>query len=446
MTPQELLQLSPRLTRAAWCDNAGLSRAKAVTPRLLEGFIKNGIGMTVGQQALPMMLDAVIEDAGLAAVGEVRLIPDLESALILPYAPDTVMAMADMVTLEGNPWSHCPRDFLKRQLEVLAARGFIVRSSFENEFYLFKPDRESGWIPLDGGNYATLDAFGASSAFTDALLETLEQMGLEPESFYPESGPGQQEIPISSAEGLASADRQIYFKAAVKAVAAAHGLRASFCAKPLLEGAGSGCHLHLSLWKAGQNAFFERSDPLGLSSVAYASIAGILEHARALCALTVPSVNSYRRLQPGMWAGAYSCYGLDNREASVRVLSSHLLPDSSGASAHFELKTVDGSSNPYLALGAVLAAVNDGLERGLHPGAALEVSPQSLSEIERAERGILTLPSTLEESIVALETDTILSSALGPDLKRSFVAVRREEARYFREFPALELEKHRFVY
>jgi len=429
-----------------WCDNAGLSRGKAVTARLLEGFVQNGIGMTKGQQALPMMMDAVSEDTGLSAVGEVRLIPDCESALLLPYAPGTVMAMADMRTLEGLPWSHCPRSFLKRQLEALGKLGYTVRSSFENEFYLFRPDGAGGWTPLDGSNYATLDAFDTAHSFTDKLIDTLEEMGLEPESYYPESGPGQQEIAIAPAEGLAAADRQIHFKAAVKALAVRHGLRASFCAKPVLEGAGSGCHLHLSLWQGGHNVYFDPSDPLKLSRVAYASIAGILEHARALCALTVPSVNSYRRLQPGTWAGAYACYGVDNREASVRILSSHWLAGSSGASAHFELKTVDGSSNPYLALGAVLAAMIDGLERGLTPGEPLSLSPGTLSEGERERLDIVQLPRTLGEAVQALEQDRVLRAALGEDLFRSFTAVRRLEATYFAEHPELELEKHRFAY
>jgi len=392
------------------------------------------------------MVDAVSEDAGLSAVGEVRLIPDLESALLLPYAPGTVMAMADMVTLEGQPWSHCPRDFLKRQLEKLSKLGYTVRSSFENEFYLFRPDGAGGWVPLDASNYAALDAFDTAQTFTEGLIDTLEAMGLEPESYYPESGPGQQEIALAPAQGLAAADRQIHFKAAVKALAFRHGLRASFAAKPVLEGAGSGCHLHLSLWQDGRNAYFDPSDPLKLSSAAYSSIAGILEHARALCALTVPSVNSYRRLTPGWWAGAYACYGLDNREASVRILSSHLLPNSSGSSAHFELKTVDGSSNPYLALGAVLAAVVNGLERNLTPGKPLERSPGTLSDAERESLGIVTLPHTLDEALAALEHDAVLRTALGEDLFRSFSAVRRVEAAYFAEHPNLELEMHRFVY
>ncbi len=442
MTQHDILQNPPRLTRFTWVDNAGITRGKAATAHVLESAFKSGVGMTVGQQGLPMMMDAVIEATGLSAVGEVRLKPDLETFTMLPHAPGSAMVMTDMVNLDGTPWAHCPRDFLKRQLLEAQKLGLDVYSSFENEFYLFTPDGQ----PLDATVYASFDAFQASQAVIDEMLDALEIVGLKPEMYYPESGPGQQEIAIAPGMGLAGADRQVIFKAVVKGIAIKHNLRASFAAKPILERAGSGCHIHLSLWKDGQNAFFDSKDPIGLSRLAYNAIGGVLAHSPALCALSVPSVNSYRRLQPGWWAGAFSCYGLDNREASVRVLSSHLLAGSSGASTNFELKTCDASCNPYMALGGLIAAALDGIKRDLRPGDPLRVSPGSLSEEERSVRKILALPASLEESLANLERDDVLQSALGADLSRSFTAVREAEAAYFRAHPEEEIEKHRYVY
>jgi glutamine synthetase len=442
MTEHDILQNPPRLTRFTWVDNAGITRGKAVTGHLLESALRAGVGMTIGQQGLPMMMDAVIEATGLSAVGEVRLKADLETFTMLPHAPGSAMVAADMLNLDGTPWAHCPRDFLKRQLLEAKKLGLEVCSSFENEFYLF---HDNG-TPIDRSNYAVFDAFEASKDVIDEIVDALFAVGLTPEMYYPEAGTGQHEVAIAPGMGLAGADRQVIFKAVVKGVAARHNLRASFAAKPIADSAGSGCHIHLSFWKDGQNAFYNPSDSIGLSSLGYNAIAGVLAQLPALCAITVPSVNSYRRLQPGWWAGAFSCYGLDNREASVRVLSSHLLPGSSGSSTNFELKTCDASCNPYLALGGFLAAALDGIKRNLHPGEPLRVSPGSLSEAEREARGIAPLPASLEQSLANLERDDVLQSALGADLSRSFTAVREAEAAYFRLHPDEEIERHRYVY
>ncbi len=442
MTPEDLLLAPPELTRVMWCDNAGLTRAKAVTRHALGSALRHGVGLSMGQQALPMMYDAVVEGSGLSAVGEVRLVPDLSTLTALPYAEGSSAALGDMRTLGGEPWAHCPRQFARRQVEALSELGYSVLASFENEFYLY-----GGHGPLDGGVYASLESFEAAHPFTRSLLSALEAQGLTPEMYYPESGPGQHELPIAPAAGLGAADRQLLFKATVRAVARQHGLKASFAAKPERSGAGSGCHLHLSLWRGDANAFHDADGALGLSLVARQAIGGVLAHLPGLCALTVPSVHSYRRLQPGQWSGAYACYGLDNREASVRVTSTHLLPGAGGASTHFELKTCDASANPHLALGGLLAAVLNGLRRDLDPGAPLEVSPGTLSEQERAEAGIVRLPTSLPEALDALAQDEALQEALGPQLARSFTAVRAAEAAYFAgQDEETEWTRHRFAY
>ena len=443
MTKDQILQDPPRLTRFCWVDNAGISRGKAVWRGGLGGALGGGVGLTVGQQALPMMFDAVIPETGLSAVGEARIMADLETFTPLSFAPGSAMVLGDMVTVAGEPWEHCPRTFLKRQLLEARELGFEVFSSFENEFFLFRFDD----TPLDSSNYATLDAFERARLVIDEILDALEAAGLTPEMYYPEAGTGQQEISIAPSMGVKAADQQVIFKTFVKGIAAQHNLKASFAAKPILESTGSGCHLHVSFWEHGKNAFFDASDPIKLSKLAYHAIAGVLEHLPGLCALTVPSVNSYRRLQPGWWAGAFACYGLDNREASVRVASTHLLPsaDVHGKSTNFELKTCDASANPYIALGGLIAAMLDGIKRKLEPGEPLQSAPGAMSDSERQARGIVQLPKSLQEAIANLERDEVLLEELG-GLAQSFMAVRKAEAAYFTEHPDEEVSKHRYVY
>ncbi|HAC62567.1 MAG TPA: glutamine synthetase, partial [Cyanothece sp. UBA12306] len=187
--------------------------------------------------------------------------------------------------------------------------------------------------------------------------------------YYPESAPGQQEISIHYADALRAADHQIVFRETVHGVAIQHGLKASFLPKILADKAGNGCHLHLSLWQNGQNITGNGSGQL--SSTAKNFIGGIIHHLPALMALTTPCTNSYRRIRPHFWSGAFSTWGYDNREGAVRVPSNPLPP----SPTHFELKTVDASANPYLALGAVIFAGLDGVNRNLNPGEAVDIDP-----------------------------------------------------------------------
>jgi glutamine synthetase len=186
--------------------------------------------------------------------------------------------------------------------------------------------------------------------------------------------------------------------------------------------------VHLSLWRDGRNVLYDaaaREGALGLSALGRSFVAGILAHLPALLAITCPSVNSYRRLAPNMWSSAYTCWGPDNREAAVRVASPFRGREE--ATANVEVKAVDGSANPYLALGALVAAGLDGLSRGLDPGAPLAANPHDLSEEERGRRNIRRYPTTLAEALGELERDRVLLDALGPSLAREFLAVRRAE-------------------
>jgi glutamine synthetase len=230
-------------------------------------------------------------------------------------------------------------------------------------------------------------------------------------------------------------------------VAAAQGLVGSLAPKPWPGGAGNGCHIHFSLWSADgeRNRFYDGGAPDALSAEARAFLAGVLEHLPALCGLTAPSFNSYHRIVPQYWAGAFTCWGHDNREAPLRVPS--LFRDMEEASANVELKAADATCNPYLAVGGLIAAGLDGLERGLEPPAPVEVDPATLADGERERLGIRRLPETQAEALDALERDRVLTGALGPVLAGSYLAVRRSEwETYSAEDEAFEQRGHFLKY
>lgn len=196
-----------RWIRIVWCDHAGVIRAKAAHRRLLDDGLPQGVGISAAQQALPVMFDAVAPDAGLGPVGEARLIPDWSTLALLPWAPGQAQVMGDMV-VDGAAWEHCPREYLRTQVRRLAAAGFGARAAFENEFFLLRRG-PGGLLAADDTVYAATGGMNLHQAFINELTATLEALGLEPEFYYPESAPGQQEISIRHAEPLAAADRQI---------------------------------------------------------------------------------------------------------------------------------------------------------------------------------------------------------------------------------------------
>ncbi len=410
-----------RFVRVVWCDNANVIRAKAIHLGALPGYFEHGLGITAAQQALPVMGDSVVPGSGLSPVGEIRLMPDWSTLTPLPYAPGHARVLGDMV-LAGKPWALCPREFLRRCVARVAEAGFQVQAAFENEFYLLR-QTQLGVVPLDDTVFASTLGMDHARAVIDDATDALIAQNVAVELYYPESGPGQQELPVRHAGPLQAANQQIVFRETVHTIAHKHAVKASFLPKIFAERAGSGCHLHLSLWRGENNAFADPRGPAGLSPVGLGFVAGLLEHLPALMALTAPSTNSYRRFRPGCWSGAYRCWGADNREAAVRVPT-----DPAGrGTQHLELKTSDASANPYLALGAVLVAGLDGVQRQLAPAAGLSVDPGTLTEEERSRQQIDALPVSLGKSLEHLERDTLLLDALGPELARAFLAVRRAE-------------------
>jgi glutamine synthetase len=317
---------------------------------------------------------------------------------------------------------------------------------FENEFYLTQ--RENGrYVPVDRSLCFSGIGMDSAEATLQDIVAALTAQGLVVEQYMPELGPGQQELSIRHAPALRAADNQITYRQTVRAVAAQHGLVASFAPKPFADQAGNGAHIHWSAWNKNhtRNLFVDRRDRFGLSKLAYQFIAGVLAHLPALLAITTPTVNSFRRLQPHFWSSAYTAWGNENREAAVRVPTRYW--GNEAGSTNMELKASDPSNNPYLALGALIAAGIDGVERNLDPGASADQDPGNWSDEERAQRGIRRYPTSLNAALDELERDEVLLDAFGAPLAKEYILVKRAEAAAFEgKDDEFELEQHFFKY
>ena len=435
-----------RLVRFLYTDNGGITRGKATSIKYLHNRMSDGIGLTVAMQAMNM-LDQLAAVEGMGPVGEIRLVPDPDTFVVLPYAPRSAAMTVDMLKHDGSPWEACPRSFLKRQIAACAEEGFSVQAAFEDEFTLTTKNPDGSFAPLDDSLCFSAVGMTTAAEVMDAIITAMEVQGLEIDQYYPEYGHGQEELPIRHTHALAAADRQVYYRETVRNVAYQHGMYASLAPKPFADQIGNGAHLHFSLWnKNGQtNLMHDPADQFGVSQFGYHFIAGVLEHLPALVALTCPSFNSYRRLQPHSWSSAYTIWGPDNREGSIRLPSQFRSDKASSTNA--ELKASDSSSNPYLALGGMMAAGLDGVRRKLSPGEPTLIDPGNFSDAERERRGIRRYPSNLKEALDNLEKDQVLTDALGPLLAKSFLAVKRLEWESFSQADeAYEFQHHFWVF
>ncbi|HXF72931.1 MAG TPA: glutamine synthetase family protein [Actinomycetota bacterium] len=433
MTPEEVVarceEAGVRLVRFLYCDNGGVIRGKTTHVGRLADRIRTGIGLTVAMQAMNA-LDQLQPVEGMGPVGEIRLVPDPDSFVVLPYAPRSGAMVVDMRRLDGAPWEACPRDFLKRMEARLADHGMVLRCAVENEFSLARAE-DGRFAPIDASLCFSTVGLAAAQEVMDRIVDALERQGIALEQYYAELGHGQQEISVAHLPALRAADTQILVRETIRGVAAASGLVASLAPKPWPDQAGNGGHIHFSLWSTdgARNLFHDPGGRFGLSATAERFIAGILEHLPGLLALTAPSFNSYQRLLPQHWSSAYVCWGPDNREAAIRVPSTFWGFEE--ASTNLEYKPADASCNPYLAFGGLIAAGLDGIERDLRPPEPLEVDPATLPEAERAARGVRRYPTSLAEATKELEADPVLTGAMGDLLARSYLTVRRSEHEAF---------------
>ena len=302
-------QAGVRLVRFLYTDNGGVTRGKATHIDFLRSRITDGIGLTRAMQAMNM-LDQLAHVDELGPVGEIRLVPDPDTFHVLPYAPHSAAMTVDMLTHDGGPWAGCPRSFLKRQIDACAKEGFSAQAAFEIEFSLATKNPDGSYSPVDETLCFSTAGMTVSAKVIGDIVAAFEAQGMQVDQYYPELGHGQQEMPIRHAPALRAADNQVFYRETVRNVAFNHGLYASLAPKPWPDQAGNGAHIHFSLWDTAgkKNVIHDPNDEYGMSQLGYHFIAGVLEHLPALLALTCPSYNSYRRLQPHFWSSAYTAW------------------------------------------------------------------------------------------------------------------------------------------
>ncbi|HNX93479.1 MAG TPA: type I glutamate--ammonia ligase [Syntrophomonas sp.] len=365
---------------------------------------------------------------GFADISEsdMYLVPDLDTFVIFPWRSangKVARLICDIYLPDGTPFPGCPRTNLKRVLKEANDLGYAMHVGPEAEFFLFLSDEkghattqvqdEAGYFdlaPIDLGENARRD-----------MDTTLEEMGFEIEASHHEVAPGQHEIDFKYGDALHVADAIMTFKLVVRSIAQRHGLHASFMPKPIFGINGSGMHTHQSLFKDGQNCFYDPNGPDQLSETARHYMGGILKHARSFAAITNPTVNSYKRLVPGYEAPVNIAWSGANRSCLVRV------PAKRGASTRIEVRNPDPTCNPYLALAAMLSAGMDGIKNKIEPPAAVDRNIYKMEDEERAALGIGSLPGNLLEALIELEKSELIKGALGSHIYEKFRQGKLEE-------------------
>ncbi len=367
---------------------------------------------------------------------DMRLVLDPQTYAILPWTPPEARrarVFCDVYLPDGTPFPGDPRGTLKRMLERLKQRGWTYNVGPEPEFFLFKHNGQLTVhpVPHDVGSYFDFSANDEAVRVRTELMAALEIMGLEVETGHHEVALGQHEIDFTYADALQTADNVLTLKYTVKAIAAQHGLVASFMPKPIYGINGSGMHCHQSLFDAqGKNLFFDPNDSNHLSPIAYGFIAGQLKHARAMAAVVAPTTNSYKRLVPGYEAPVYVGWAQINRSALIRIPRYTAGRDQS---MRAELRCPDPSANPYLAFTVMLAAALDGIDRQLPcPPPLNNINVYDLSPEERQALNIVELPGSLAEAMRELEDDEVLKEALGPTTYEAFWRAKWAEIEEYR--------------
>lgn len=357
---------------------------------------------------------------------DMYLRPDLDSFQIFPWRPQqgkVARLICDIYRPDGTPFEGDPRNILKKVLKEAEELGYTMNVGPECEFFLFKTDENGNPTlePQDEAGYFDLGPTDMGENARRDMTLVLEEMGFDIEASHHEVAEGQNEIDFKYDDALITADNIMTFKLVVKTIAQRHGLHATFMPKPVFGINGSGMHVNMSLNKDGKNAFVDENDPNGLSKTAYSFIAGIMKNIKGMAAITNPLVNSYKRLVPGYEAPVYIAWSGKNRSPLIRV------PASRGAGTRVELRCPDPSSNPYLVLACLLSAGLDGIKNGLVPPDSIEQNIFEMTEEERKEKGIESLPGSLEAAVKCMKENELVKNVLGNHTFNQYIKAKEFE-------------------
>lgn len=405
-----------------YADYNGRTQGKAIPRARFPHAVNRGIGFAKANLGHNVTDYAPLDTAFDAASGDFFALPDPAAVAPFPLYPATARALCWMRQEGGDPWEGCPRTRLARQIAAYADHGLRVEAAFEPEAYLLRDAPNGTIVPAFATGMFTVDGLETNADLFHCLSRTLEAMDIGVEQVAPEYGAGQIEINVRHAPPIKAADDLLTLKDVLRALARQAGMIASFMPKPFADAAGTGLHVHLSLWQAdGERSAMEGDDdhPSGLSPVGRAFVAGLLRHAPALAGIGAPTVNSYKRLQPASWAPAHATYAIGNRAALVRIPG--------GARRRVEVRAGDHTCNPYLYLTALLAAGLAGIGEGLDLGPPAEGDLGRLSPAEARALEIPLLPRSASAALDAVEADALMAEALGPVIFPEWLRIKRSE-------------------
>jgi glutamine synthetase len=442
-----------------WVDNSGVTRVKGVPVDRLARAVRVGVGASPVFDAFGLTDQIASGRHAGGPVGDLRLRPDLDRLVPLAAQPGWAWAPADRFDQVGRPHPQCAREVLRRQRDALGVDGFEALSGIEIEWTIYPVDGplDAAGLPVPAGEgpaYGMGRVIEQSDYLSD-VVRALGDQGVGVDQIHPEYAPGQFELSVAAEDPLGAADTSVLARLTIRAVAARHGLRVSFSPAVVAEGVGNGGHVHLSLGRtrrgAWSNMLVDGTGPAGLSELGEWFAAGILGRLQALLAVGAPSVASYLRIAPSRWAGAYACWGVENREAALRLVTGLAVGSTAAqapggeralgvkvpaqlwdaASPNLEVKCVDLTANPYLLLTGLLAAGRSGLGHEARLPEPVDVNPAVLTAEERVRRGVAPLPARLGDAVAAFAADPVLRAAYGTELHDTIAVVRRAEIALF---------------
>lgn len=357
---------------------------------------------------------------------DMYLRPDLDTFVILPWHTQhgrVARLICDIYKPDGTPFEGDPRYVLKKTIREAAEMGYTFNVGPECEFFLFNTDEfgHPTTITHDTAGYFDMGPSDLGESARRDICLNLEEMGFEIEASHHEVAIAQHEIDFKYSEAVSAADNILTFKMVVKSCADAHGLSATFMPKPIYGRAGSGMHTNMSLFKNGENAFYDPASETKLSHIAYNFIAGVLKHVKGMCAITNPLVNSYKRLVPGYEAPCHIAWTLSNRSALIRV------PATRGLGTRIELRNPDSACNPYLEMAVLLAAGLNGIKNDWMPPEAVSANIYDFNSEEREAAGIDSLPSNLNDAVQEMKADPFIREVLGDHVFSKYVEAKEKE-------------------
>ncbi len=413
---KKALEAGVKFIHLQFTDVTGVLKSVAIPMEQLEAALQGDL----------MFDGSAIEGFVRIEESDMYLAPDPSTFAVFPWTNGqgtVARLMCDIYNPDGTPFAGCPRHALKAVLAEAASMGYTLMAGPEPEFFLFDRDdiRRATVNTFDQAAYFDLSPLDLGEEARRDMVVALQKMGFEIEASHHEVAPAQHEIDFRYADGLKTADNVATFRFVVRVVARQHNLHATFMPKPVFGVNGSGMHTHLSLFRNGQNAFWNPKGGYQLSDEAIYFIGGLLKHARGFTAVTNPTINSYKRLVPGYEAPVYIAWSERNRSPLVRV------PAARKDRTRIELRSPDPSCNPYLALAVVLKAGLDGIKNRILPPEPVNRNIYALSAAERKEIGIDSLPGSLSEALEELTKDDVIKEALGPHILERFMEAKNLE-------------------